>query len=113
MVNSDVKYGIFEKHSWKDVLWNMGNQTGGLTRRYYFYEERHGNQKLLTKSDLLALLSKNEGIAAYISKEDRNKQYISPENIVISDNGEFFVGVVNMNYVKKILAYLNAAAANS
>lgn len=108
MSDSDVKYGIFEKHSWKDVLWNIGNRTAGFTRRYYFYRETDGERTLLSKKALLVLLSANEDMKNYISKDERYKQYISPDNIVMSGNGEFFAGLINMDYVKKIVNYLNS-----
>ena len=108
MSDSDVKYGIFEKHSWKDVLWNIGNRTAGFTRRYYFYRETDGERTLLSKKALLVLLSANEDMTNYISKDERYKQYISPDNIVMSENGEFFAGLINMDYVKKIVNYLNS-----
>lgn len=107
MNHSSVKYGIFEKHSWKDVLWNIGNTTAGFTRRYYFYEEHDGERTLLSKSELLNLLSTNEHMKNYIAKDEHYKQYIYPDNIVISDSGEFFAGLINMAYVQKIVNYLN------
>lgn len=106
-MNNSVKYGIFEKHSWNDVLWNIGNKTAGFTRRYYFYEEHDGKRKLLSKRELLDLLSTNEDVKNYISKDEHYKQYISSDHIVISDNGEFFAGIINMKYVQKIVNYLN------
>jgi len=108
MSDSNVKYGIFEKHSWKDVLWNIGNRTAGFTRRYYFYQEHDGERTLLSKKALLTLLSTNEDMKNYISKDERYKQYISPDNIVMSENGEFFAGLINMDYIKKIVNYLNS-----
>ena len=108
MSDSNVKYGIFEKHSWKDVLWNIGKRTAGLTRRYYFYQEHDGERTLLSKKALLTLLSTNEDMKNYISKDERYKQYISPDNIVMSENGEFFAGLINMDYIKKIVNYLNS-----
>lgn len=108
MSDSNVKYGIFEKHSWKDVLWNIGNRTAGLTRRYYFYQEHDGERTLLSKKALLTLLSTNEDMKNYISKDERYKQYISPDNILMSENGEFFAGLINMDYIKKIVNYLNS-----
>jgi len=108
MSDSNVKYGIFEKHSWKDVLWNIGNRTAGFTRRYYFYQEHDGERTLLSKKALLTLLSTNEDMKNYISKDERYKQYISPDNIVMSENGEFFAGLINMDYIKKIINYLNS-----
>jgi pyruvate-formate lyase len=108
MSDSNVKYGIFEKHSWKDVLWNIGNRTAGFTRRYYFYQEHDGERTLLAKKALLTLLSTNEDMKNYISKDERYKQYISPDNIVMRENGDFFAGLINMDYIKKIVNYLNS-----
>ena len=104
MSDSNIKYGIFEKHNWKDVLWNIGNRTAGFTRRYYFYRETDGERTLLSKKDLLGLLS---------SKDERYKQYISPDNIVMSENGEFFAGLINMDDVKKVVNYLNSKVEGS
>lgn len=113
MSGSNVKYGIFEKHSWKDILWNIGNRTAGFTRRYYFFQEHDGKRTLLFKKELLTLLSTNEDMKKYISKDERYKQYISPDNIVMSENGEFFAGLINMEYVQEIVNYLNMSVKNN
>ncbi|MCH3952778.1 MAG: hypothetical protein LKK24_08240 [Leuconostoc mesenteroides] len=113
MSDSNIKYGIFEKHNWKDVLWNIGNKTAGFTRRYYFYRETDGERTLLSKKDLLGLLSSNEDMKNFISKDERYKQYISPDNIVMSENGEFFAGLINMDDVKKVVNYLNSKVEGS
>lgn len=49
----------------------------------------------------------------YISKDERYKQYISPDNIVMSENGEFFAGLINMEYVQEIVNYLNMSVKNN
>lgn len=56
MDGSNVKYGIFEKHSWKDILWNIGNRTAGFTRRYYFFQEHDGKRTLLSKKRIVNLV---------------------------------------------------------
>lgn len=56
MGGSNVKYGIFEKHSWKDILWNIGNRTAGFTRRYYFFQEHDGKRTLLSKKRIVNLV---------------------------------------------------------
>lgn len=113
MDGSNVKYGIFEKHSWKDILWNIGNRTAGFTRRYYFFRNMTESAHCFLKKELLTLLSTNEDMKKYISKDERYKQYISPDNIVMSENGEFFAGLINMEYVQEIVNYLNMSVKNN
>lgn len=86
----------------------LGIEQRVFTRRYYFYQEHDGERTLLSKKALLTLLSTNEDMKNYISKDERYKQYISPDNIVMSENGEFFAGLINMDYIKKIVNYLNS-----
>ncbi|MCK8606122.1 hypothetical protein LNP18_08400 [Leuconostoc citreum] len=93
-----TKYGIFEKRSIRDVIWNIGNITAGKNRAYYFYAQREPEKQVaLSKKEVLMLLDKNEQL----------KGLVLSKTINMSTHGKFYIDLTNMDSVKKIVTYLN------
>ena len=86
-----TKYGIFEKRSIRDVIWNIGNITAGKNRAYYFYAQREPEKQVaLSKKEVLMLLDKNEQL----------KELVLSKTINMSTHGKFYIDLTNMDSIK-------------
>ena len=87
-----TKYGIFEKRSIRDVIWNIGNITAGKNRAYYFYAQREPEKQVaLSKKEVLMLLDKNEQLTALFLKKKIN----------ITTIVKFYIYFKNLDRIKK------------
>lgn len=99
MNDSQMNYGIAEKHSFKDALRNIGNIAAVGAHRYYFYAEHEGDtsQNKISTNDLLRLLVDNKQLQNQILANELN----------IDKGGEFTMGIVNTCIAQNIVTYLN------